>query len=309
LKINKAQILVGIKGFAMGCADIVPGVSGGTVALITGIYDQLLNSIQGLVKSVFSLARFRFKECYEGINFMFLIPLFCGLGFALVSMAKAIHFSMEHFPEYTWGAFLGMMIASLLIVVRLIKEWSVFYFSLTVMSAMIAYLVTMQTPHETPATTFYFFYAGFVAIIAMILPGISGSFLLLIMGKYTQVISALKGLTHGEFQNFIDVGVPFALGCVVGLSIFSWILKLLLKHYRDMTFAILLGLMLGSLHKLWPFRYVELYYVKEGKIRIIKDAMDYIYVEDPKTWIAFAFILVGFILVLTIDKLSVNKTL
>ena len=291
----------------MGCADIVPGVSGGTVALITGIYDHLLNSIQGLVKSVFHLLRFQFKECWEGINFMFLIPLFCGLGFALVSMARAIHFCMSNYPEYTWGAFLGMMIASLLIVVRLIKEWSVFYFSLTVMSAMIAYLITMQTPHETPATTFYFFYAGFIAIIAMILPGISGSFLLLIMGKYTQVISALKGLSQGEFQKFIDIGFPFALGCVAGLAIFSWILKLLLKYYRDMTFSILLGLMVGSLHKLWPFRYIEVYYVKKGKIKVVKDAMDYVYTEDPTTWIAFAFVVFGFITVLAIDKFSETK--
>jgi putative membrane protein len=307
LKVNKAQILVAIKGFAMGCADIVPGVSGGTVALITGIYDQLLNSIQGVVKASLLLLRFRIKEFINSINFVFLIPLFCGIVFALLSMARVIHYTMEKHPEYTWSTFLGMMLASLIIVIRMVERWNIMLLTLMYLSATLAYLITMQTPFETPANPSYFFYSGFVAIIAMILPGISGSFLLHIMGKYTQVIGALKGLSEGEFYNFLIIGVPFVLGCIAGLALFSWILKLLLRCFRDMTFSVLLGLMIGSLHKLWPFRYVEIYYVKNDKIKVIKDAADYIYFEDTKTWVAFGFMLIGFLLVLTIERFSKEK--
>lgn len=291
-----------VKGFTMGCADIVPGVSGGTVALITGIYQNLLEAIQSVVRAGLLLIRFKFKEALNEIHFSFLIPLFIGIITAFLTMAKVITYTMENYPEYTWASFLGMMIASLFIVKRMVKKWNFFHITLVILSSMVAYLITTKTPIETPETTSYFFFSGFIAIIAMILPGISGSFLLLIMGKYHQVIGALKGVTSGEVDQFIAIAIPFAIGCGLGLALFSWILKFLLKHYNDMTFSILLGLMIGSLHKLWPFRYVEMYYLKGEKVKVLQDNLDYFNYNDPQAWIAIGFLLISFTSIYLLDK-------
>jgi putative membrane protein len=298
-------IFVAIKGFAMGCADIVPGVSGGTVALITGIYYELLNTIQKIVKSLILLVKLRFIDFFLSINLIFLIPLGVGLITAGLTMAKVIKHTMKVYPEYTWGAFLGMMIASIIIVIKLVEKWKIFFVSLVILSSMLAYLITTQTSYETEASPENFFFAGFVAIIAMILPGISGSFLLIIMGKYEQILAALEGLSRGEVANFLHVAIPFGCGCAIGISVFSWILKMLLKHYRDMTFAILIGLMIGSLHKLWPFRYVIQYRVNsKGEQKTLLDGMDYVDFSNPVTLQAFIFVAIGFFTVLIIDRFS-----
>ena len=207
------------------------------------------------------------------------------------------------------GLFFGLMVGSLIIVGKMIKEWSSYTISLILISGMVGYLITSKTPFETPATPAYFFFSGMIAIIAMILPGISGSFLLLVMGKYSQVISAIHGISEGTFITSFFVLAPFACGCLAGLTVFSSLLHYLLRHFRCMTLSILLGLMIGSLHKLWPFRVLMLK-MDEGldsKVKIIQDAIDAPYFDDPSTWFAFGLMFIGFCLVLLLEKISTNE--
>lgn len=287
----------------MGCADVVPGVSGGTVALITGIYDPLVNAIHTNIKASLQLLKFKFIATYKSLELSFILPLFVGIIFAIISMAKLITWTMQNYAEETWGLFLGMMVGSLFIVKKMIDTWNFFHFSLLIMNAILAYLVTSRTPFETPETQLSFFLAGMIAIVAMILPGISGSFLLLIMGKYTQVLGSINALLKGDIQQFINVVIPFGLGCVIGLGVFSWVLNFLLKYHRSMTMSILLGLMIGSLHKLWPYRIVHSYYHKGGdKMKVIEDQAVLPYFQDGSTWVVASIILAGFWFVIWFDS-------
>lgn len=314
-----------IKGFCMGCADVVPGVSGGTVALVTGIYDRLVNGVQSVVAGLLLILRFRFKAGLARMDLAFLIPLMLGVMTAIVSMAKLITKCMTEIPELTWGLFLGLMLGSVVIVGRMVESKRLGLYCLTISSAMLAYLITISSPVETPETQLHFFMSGAIAIVAMILPGISGSFLLLIMGKYLQVMASIKGAVSSAkdlllgvvssnqgqvdvaLQNLMDMGLgvmlPFAMGCATGLAVFSWILGWMLKHYRDMVLAILLGLMLGTLHKLWPIRVVTAYLYRPDKAdKVLQDKAVMPYLEDPMHLAAMAMIVVGFVVVLWVER-------
>ena len=318
---------ISIKGFCMGCADVVPGVSGGTVALVTGIYDRLVLAVSSVVAGILLLLRGQFKAGIARMDLSLLIPLMGGIAVAILSMAKLITYCMTELPELTWGLFLGLMLGSLMIVGKMVKERSAHLYSLMICSAMMSYIITISSPVETAETPLNFFMAGAVAIVAMILPGISGSFLLLIMGKYLQVMEAIKASAtaaklcllslaksdheqlHLAWQTLHDtslgVVVPFALGCALGLGSFSWLLGYLLKHYRDMVMSILLGLMLGTLHKLWPIRNVLEYLHRPGKPdKILRDQASWPYFDQPMHLAALGMIVVGFVLVLFFEKKS-----
>ncbi|MBF0199307.1 MAG: DUF368 domain-containing protein [Planctomycetes bacterium] len=299
-------LLIVLRGFAMGSADVVPGVSGGTVALVTGIYDRLVYSIHSFIKACPKLLTPNCKKAVPELQLSFLIPLACGMGTAILTLSKVITDCLHHYPQQTWALFLGLMLGSVVIVSRMIKEMNTYYMGLIILAAMSAYLITISTPFETPTEVSYFFFAGMIAIVAMILPGVSGSFLLLIMGKYEQIIQAINDLRSGLWSESLSALVPFACGCLVGIGLFSTFLNYMLKHFRAMTMSILLGLMLGSLHKLWPFRTVLLKYDLglDHKVRVIKDTMDWPDFSVNTTWYAFAFMLLGLILVLGVEKLA-----
>jgi putative membrane protein len=316
-----------IKGFCMGCADVVPGVSGGTVALVTGIYDRLVAAVSSVVAGILMLLRGQFKAGVARMDLALLVPLMAGVFVAILSMAKLIKYSMREFPEMTWGLFLGLMLGSLMIVGKMVKGRSAHLYSLMICSAMISYIITISSPVDTAETPLNFFMSGAIAIVAMILPGISGSFLLLIMGKYLQVMEAIDGIgtavklglmsliksDHEQldlaWQTLQDLGfgvvIPFALGCALGLSAFSWLLSCLLKHYRDMVMSILLGLMLGTLHKLWPIRDVLEYLHRPGKPdKLLRDQASWPLLDNPTHLAALGMIVVGFVLVLLVERKS-----
>lgn len=301
-----------IRGFAMGCADVVPGVSGGTVALVTGIYDKLVEAIQSAVKGAMLLLKFKFSEAIQTVNFSLLIPLFVGIATALLTMAKVITFMLKSYPQETWSVFLGLMIGSVIIVSRMIETWNLYHISLIISNTIIAFLLTSHGVGEGGEGFLSYFSAGCVAIVAMILPGISGSFLLLIMGKYTQLLDALNDLSIGikdmnydRILAFIMVVIPFGLGCVVGISSFSWLLNHLLKHYRCMTLSILLGLMIGSLQKLWPYRTIYTYIHKGGdEVRVIYDKARLPYGIEENVIMVSTLVVASMILVLFIEKMS-----
>jgi len=234
----------------MGTADLIPGVSGGTIAFLSGIYDELIFSIKLVTGDVLKeVLKFRFKQAIRLIPFKFLIPLGLGLLSAVATLANLLSYLLATFPIFVWSFFFGLVIASTFIVLKRVVKWDLSDKVAFVISAVAAYFIVGAVPVETPQALIYFFLSGAVAIIAMILPGISGSFILLLIGKYSQVLAAV---TEKNIAVLASVGI----GAVVGLALFSRVLSWLFTKHHDISVAILAGFMLGSVRKIWPWKEV-----------------------------------------------------
>ncbi|MFA0086862.1 DUF368 domain-containing protein [Vibrio sp. 10N.261.51.F12] len=237
-----------LKGMAMGAADVVPGVSGGTVAFITGIYDMLLESIRRVNPSLFGIwRRDGFKAAFNHINGFFLIALFGGILTSILTLAKFISWALETHPVPVWSFFFGLILVSVYHMLKQVEQRTLSRFLCLVLGVVFAYTITVLQPLQMDPTHLNIFLAGMIAICAMILPGISGSFILLILGMYGPVLGAVKGLQ-------LDIMALFAFGCLIGLLSFSHVLSWLLKRFRDFALVFLTGLMLGTLPKLWPWK-------------------------------------------------------
>ena len=234
----------------MGSADIIPGVSGGTIAFITGIYEKLLQSIKSIDQKAFQLLiQAKLREFWTKIDGRFLVTLLSGIVVSIFTLARVISYFLEHHPIPLWSFFFGLILISALIVSRDITKWNFAVVTALILGIIAAYLITEAIPGATPNTYPLIFISGAVAICAMILPGISGSFILLLLGKYTFIISSLKELSW-------PVILVFVAGCIVGLLSFSRVIHWMLQKYRDLTIAVLVGFMLGSLNKIWPWKQV-----------------------------------------------------
>jgi putative membrane protein len=242
--------LLSARGMAMGAADVIPGVSGGTIAFITGIYEELINSIKSVNKTFFELL---FKKgisaAWQHVNGNFLIAVLGGILFSIFSLAKLISWLLENHPMIVWAFFFGLIVASALHVGRKITNWNITNIVTLIVGVAIAAYITIATPASTPETWWYIFLSGTIAITAMILPGISGSFILLLLGKYEFILNAVK-----DFQ--IAIIAIFASGCLVGIISFSNVISWFFKKLPNTTMALLTGFMLGSLNKLWPWKEV-----------------------------------------------------
>ena len=255
----KDYFVLFIKGLAMGGADVVPGVSGGTIAFITGIYEELLDSINSVnLDSLKLLAAFKFKDFWKAINGNFLITLFSGILISLFSLAKLISYLIEFYPIQLWSFFLGLILISAILVLKKIRKWNVVVVFAVIAGSVIAYFITATAPSETGDGLITIFFSGMIAITAMILPGISGSYILLILGKYELMVNAIKDLR-------IMVLIVFAIGCAAGLATFSRIISWILKKYHNFTVGLLAGFMVGSLNRIWPWKEVIQY--REGLTR------------------------------------------
>lgn len=238
-----------LKGFIMGTSDIVPGISGGTMALILNIYEKLINAIGGLFdkKSLWLLSKRRFKILSEVIEYKFLLSLGFGILLAVFTLSHPIGWLLKDKPVYLWAFFFGLVSASIFFLRKKISKWPLKIWGIFLIGLILAYIISGLIPANTPASPLYFFFAGAIAISAMILPGISGSFLLVVMGKYEQILNAVRDFDFGILSIFI-------LGIIFGLIIFIRVLSWLLKNYYEVTFAFLIGLMTGSLRKVWPWK-------------------------------------------------------
>ena len=305
IKLNKESLFIAGKGFCMGMADIVPGVSGGTVALITGVYDQLISSISSVNKEFLThIIKFRIKAAAEHINLSFLLPLFMGILTAIISMASLMHFLMSNYGVYTWSLFFGLILASIVFIakhIETIKDWKSFAY--IAFGTCVGYFIVTLIPVETPNNTIFVFLSATIAICAMILPGISGSFILLILGKYIYVTSAIKAPFEGS--NLMVIAT-FGSGCLVGLLSFSKLLNYLLKHYHNQLMCVLVGFMIGSMKKIWPWREVLEQKVVRGKTHVLKDAVIFPQSFGTEEIIAFGLMFFGIILVFAIESLT-NK--
>ena len=252
-------IVLALKGCAMGMADVVPGVSGGTIAFISGIYEELLDSIRSVDASALRLLlRFRLAEFWRHINGRFLLPVLLGIAVAIFSLARLMTYLLTNQPIAIWSFFFGLIVASALLVARQIGRWDWRTVLAFAVGAAAAWWITVATPAETPDDWWFVMLSGAIAICAMILPGISGAFILLLLGKYQYIMHAV-----GEFD--IPVIAVFVIGAAAGIISFSHLLSWLLKHWHDVTVAVLMGFMVGSLNKVWPWKEtVETYLDSHG---------------------------------------------
>ena len=292
----KDYAVLTLKGMAMGAADVVPGVSGGTIAFIAGIYDELINSITSInMHSLKLLFTGKIAAFWKAVNGNFLFALLLGIAISVFSLAKLITYLLLNEPVLVWSFFFGLVLASTWFVTKDIKGWDWKTVAGFVGGAVIAYYITVATPAETSTNLMFIFLCGAIAICAMILPGISGSFILVLLGKYFYVMEAVKTL------DLVVLGV-FAFGAALGITSFSRVLSYALKNFRNITLSVLSGFMLGSLNKVWPWKEVE---------KLVSDGHEVMIEHNiaPNTEVAEAVVLmlIGFILVYVLEKISAKK--
>ena len=241
-------LMIFLRGSAMGAADIIPGVSGGTIAFLTGIYPRLINAITSVdLTAVKLFFTGKFKDFWKHIDGTFLLSLVGGIVLSLLSLARLMDHLLKMYPILVWSFFFGLILASTAVVLRKITKWSWSVPVLFILTAAGAFFLTGLTPAETPNALWFIFIAGAIAICAMILPGISGSFLLVLLGKYVFMIGALKEMR-------IPVILVFIAGCLIGILGFSRALKFFLSKFWNQSIGALAGFMLGSLNKVWPWK-------------------------------------------------------
>ena len=252
-------IIVAVKGACMGAADVIPGVSGGTIAFIMGIYDEFVGSIAKIdataIKMLFSG---RLKDFWKHINGTFLVALVAGIGLSVIALAGLMQTLLSTFPIQTWAFFFGLIVASSMFILRSISGWSIKDFVMLALGLALGVIVCTLSPTQTPDDMWFIFISGALAICAMILPGISGSFILLILGKYQYIMARITELVAGvdPGRNALILGV-FMLGAVVGILGFSKFLHWLLARWHRATLIVLAGFIIGSLVKVWPWSNTE----------------------------------------------------
>jgi len=244
-----------LRGMAMGIAEVIPGVSGGTIAFITGIYKTLIDTIKAVDPSLIGSAlRFRVGEVWQKLNGPFLLWLLVGMLGGILIGVFGVTYLLEAYPEVLWAFFFGLILASIPYMLSQLKSRNASVVIFFLVGAIIAYGITSLTPTQGSLNYAYIFMAGAIAISALVLPGISGSFMLLIMGLYTTIIPMLKSfLTSPNISDFMLLAV-FGLGCLTGLVVFSRVISAAFEKYYNPTIALLSGFMLGSLNKIWPWR-------------------------------------------------------
>lgn len=298
----KNSVRLFFTGFIMGSADIVPGVSGGTVAFVMGIYEELIQSIKTVSGQVPKLVlQMKFIEAFEKIPLHFLVPLALGLLTAVFTLSNAVSYLLEFHPQFVWSFFFGLVLASVLVVRKRVVTWNIHDYLAVVVTAIAAYIIVGAVPVETPNTLLALFLSGAVAICAMILPGVSGSFLLVIMGKYEQVLGAV---TNRDFVTLI----VFGLGAVAGLALFSRLLSWLFKKHHDIVIALLIGFMIGSLRKVWPWKEVVTTRINShGSVVPLLERNIIPAQLTTDVVVCLVLFVVGLSVVLLLDKLQVTK--
>ncbi|MCK5824296.1 MAG: DUF368 domain-containing protein [Ichthyobacteriaceae bacterium] len=308
-------IIISLKGMAMGMADVVPGVSGGTIAFISGIYEEFINSLNSIDATAFKLLfKLDIKGFWKHINGNFLASLGIGIAISIVSLSKLILYLLENKPVLLWAFFFGLIIASILLIGKQIKEWNLRVVIAMILGSILSYYITIAEPASSPDSNLFVLFSGSLAIIAMILPGISGAFILLLLGSYTSILGSINGLLEGlstaNTELIISSGTKlgiFAVGAVIGLLLFSRVLAWMFKHYHNTTLAVLTGFMIGSLNKVWPWKEtISTRVNSHGKIVpfIQESILPSNFDGDTKMLSVLILILIGFGLIYSLEKFS-----
>ena len=297
----KKKVQLFVTGFVMGTADLVPGVSGGTIAFIAGIYEELLQSIKLVSGPVLrAILKVKLRNAIVMTPFSFLLPLGFGILAAIFSLSNLLSYLLATHPVYVWSFFFGLVVASAWVVRNRIINWKLHTILGAVVAAVVGYVIVGAVPVETPNTIPMLFLSGAIAICAMILPGISGSFLLVIMGKYGQILQAVVE------RDFLTLGI-FAAGCAIGLALFARVLSWLFAHYHDIAVAVLIGLMVGSLRKVWPWREViETYVNDHGEVLPLIERNTLPPAYDMSFFVAVSLMIAAIVLMLYLERLNVT---
>ena len=292
----------------MGIAEVIPGVSGGTIAFITGIYEKLLHTIKAFHPSLINTFKDEgLRGLWEKINGSFLVTLLIGMAGGIILGVFGVSHLIESYPEMLWAFFFGLIISSAISIARQVQKWNLGELIFLIAGTLIAYYITIATPAQGNEALWFVFLSGTIAISALILPGISGSFILLLMGMYSFVIPTIKkALTSFDNESLLIVGT-FGLGCLVGLLTFSRVLSWTFKNYNNPTLALLTGFMIGSLNKLWPWRNVI-------STRINSKGVEVPFLEEsvlPGNYVGETYLtgviicmIIGFISVFVIERIS-----
>ena len=302
---TRDYIIIGLKGMGMGAADVVPGVSGGTIAFISGIYEELLTTISnvnfGLLKT---LKKEGFKVAWKQLNGAFLASLFLGIFISIVSLAKTIKYLLENEPILLWSFFFGLVVASIIFIGKQVENWNYKFLFLAMFGVAFGYIITIASSTTLTEINYLFLvFAGAIASCAMILPGISGSYILLLMGVYPVVMTAI---THRDFTIISAIGI----GVILGLLLFSRLLKWLFKKYKNQMLVVLTGLMLGSLNKVWPWKTTISTYLNshgETKPLLEQSISPFSFNGDPQLIMSIVLAIIGFLLIIGMERVAQLK--
>lgn len=307
--IKKYASVAGI-GFAMGSANVIPGVSGGTIAFITGIYDELIDSIRQCVSpaTIKMAVKFDIRGLYNTLPWRFLLALCIGVVLSFATMAKLFVWLLENQPRMTYAFFFGLIAASIITMAKKVEKWNIPVVISAIAGAIAAYGVITMVPMNTPDTWWMMFICGAICIIAMILPGLSGSFLMLILGQYERVWQAVSDVCAFKFSlEQIVIIFWVALGCIIGLGSFVNLLNFLMKKFKDATTAALIGFMVGTLPRIWPYIKETDFVLKKGKLVATKFKC-----MAPEWNISLLWVVLiaafGLALVFVIEKLAEKNT-
>lgn len=297
------KLILYLKGMFMGAADIIPGVSGGSIALITGIYDKLIDTIGSIkFQLVKDILKGDFKKAIGSIDWGFLIPLVLGILTSILTMARLMHFLLDEYTLYTWSAFFGLILASAYVISKHFKMTPLRFLNIIV-GAVLSFVIVGLVPINTPNALWFMFLSGAIAICAMILPGISGAFLLLILGKYHYITELIKDPLH--LDHIVVLGTV-VLGCLVGILSFSKVLNFVLDRWHSGTMAFLTGMMLGSLRKIWPYKEVVETKIIDGDEFVVAERL-----LTPWSMEGFGVSLIcmvaGFVIIIVLDKVTSQK--
>lgn len=299
----------------MGAADVVPGVSGGTIAFISGIYQELIDSINKIdLKTILSVRKNGIKATWAALNGNFLLALISGIFISILTFSKVITFLLDNHPILVWSFFFGLVLASILLIWKQITHWKYYSLFALLLGTFVSYYITIAKPVASPDSLPYLFLSGFVAIIAMILPGVSGAFILLLMGSYQTVIGTINQFREGIASfNMEILGqamiklMTFAVGAILGLKLFSKILHWMFAHHKNTTLAVLIGFMIGSLNKIWPWKQVlETRLNSHGEVVpfLEKSILPQHFEGNPQIIGAIVMVLFGFILIIGLEKIA-----
>lgn len=305
---TKDHLLLVLKGMGMGAADVIPGVSGGTIAFITGIYEELIDSIKSVNLNALKLFfSFKLAAFWKAINGNFLLSVLLGIGISIFSLAKGLEYLLHHYPILVWSFFFGLIVASAIYISRTIKKWDARTVIAGIAGIVVAYFITVISPAEANTTWLFIFISGSIAICAMILPGISGSFILVLLGMYKFILSAVGDLN-------IPVLLVFIAGAAIGIIAFSNLLSWLLKKFHNITIAVLSGFMVGSLNKVWPWKKItETFVDRHGEVRPLAEKNilpgTYENLTGNEAWLLGAILLAvfGFALIFVVEGLTKQK--
>ncbi len=292
-----------LRGVAMGAADVIPGVSGGTIAFITGIYEELITSISNInLTALKKLKDEGFLSAWNYINGNFFVALLAGIAFSILSLARLVTYLLDQYPVLLWSGFFGLIVASIIIMARTVEKWNALSITGLIIGTAIAAYVSLLHTTASGEQLWYIFISGAIAICAMILPGISGAFILVLMGTYSIVLTGLKEM---NFQLII----VFCSGCLIGILAFSHLLKYLFANFKNLVLATLTGFLVGSLLKIWPWKNpigdLPVVIHSDGREEWMEaNVLPADFIGDPQIIYAVLLMLVGFFVVIGLEKLG-----